>query len=53
MALELPSCDLRGAQSPNPVNFLEIEGSKNHYSIVEAILDLKSCPEIVISQDIG
>ena len=32
--------------------FLEIRAYKNYYSVVEVILDLKGCREIVISKDI-
>jgi len=39
-------------QSPKSVYILEIRRKEIYYSVVKG-LDLKSCPEIVSSQDIG
>ena len=50
--LQPPSSDLMGAQPPNSVIFLEIRAYKNHCSVGRAILHLKSCREIALSQDV-
>ena len=50
--LQPPSCGLMGARPPNSVIILGIRAYKNHCSVGRAILDLKSCREIALSQDV-